>query len=45
MKRDVGKIETGLEQGLKVIKKQPAKNIKEIHRYALWARGFVVACF
>jgi hypothetical protein len=45
MKGVVRKMETGLEQGLKVFKKRPAQKLKEMHGYAIWARGFVGACF
>jgi hypothetical protein len=45
MKRMVGKMKTALEQGLKVFKKRPAQKLEKIHRYAIWAWGFVGTCF
>jgi hypothetical protein len=45
MKRMVGKMKTGLEQGLKVYKKRPAQKLEKIRWYANWAWGFVGACF
>jgi hypothetical protein len=41
----VRKLETGLEQGLRIFKKWPAQELEKVHWYAIWARGFVVACF
>jgi hypothetical protein len=45
MKGVVRKTEAGLEQGLYVFKKQPAQKLDVVHRYAIWAWGFVGACF
>ncbi len=41
----IRKIEAGLRQGLKVFKKRSAQKLEKIHGYAIWARGFVGACF
>jgi hypothetical protein len=44
MKGTVRQIETGLEQGLKLFKKQPAQRLEKINWYALRDWAFVWVC-
>ncbi len=45
MEEVIRKIEASLKQGLKVVKKRSAQKLEKIHGYAIWAWGFVGACF
>jgi hypothetical protein len=38
-------MKTGLKQGLKEFKERHAQKLEKVHWYAIWAWGFVGACF